>query len=170
MQKRNVFYSFHYDNDVFRVQQIRNMGVIYGNEPVIKNEWENIKRGGDTSIRRWILNEMSKCSCVVVLIGQETYKRQWVYYEIQQAWAQGKGLLGIYIHNLKDPNTGTCSKGFNPFDLVTVHYQGRIYKLSQLIRCIDPNSDDAYNDIYTNLACWVEDAIAYRYRIAGYRL
>lgn len=26
MAKRKVFYSFHYDNDVFRVQQIRNMG------------------------------------------------------------------------------------------------------------------------------------------------
>ena len=26
MPKRKVFYSFHYNNDVFRVQQIRNMG------------------------------------------------------------------------------------------------------------------------------------------------
>ena len=28
MAKRKVFYSFHYGNDVFRVQQIRNMGVL----------------------------------------------------------------------------------------------------------------------------------------------
>lgn len=26
--KRKVFYSFHFDNDVMRVQQIRNMGVL----------------------------------------------------------------------------------------------------------------------------------------------
>ncbi|MDQ1224403.1 hypothetical protein QE443_000564 [Pantoea ananatis] len=30
--KRQVFYSFHFDNDVMRVQQIRNMGVIEGEE------------------------------------------------------------------------------------------------------------------------------------------
>ena len=40
MTKRKVFYSFHYDNDVFRVQQIRNMGLIDGNEPVSPNNWE----------------------------------------------------------------------------------------------------------------------------------
>lgn len=26
MLKRQIFYCFHYDNDVFRVQQIRNIG------------------------------------------------------------------------------------------------------------------------------------------------
>ena len=170
MQKRNVFYSFHYDNDVFRVQQIRNMGVIAGNEPVNTNDWEEIKRQGETSIRSWIDNEISKCSCVVVLIGSQTYMRPWVKYEIQQAWIQGKGLLGIYIHNLKDPRTGFDYKGYNPFSMISVPYRGLTANLSQLVRCIDPNSYDAYNDIYTNLACWVEDAIAYRYRIAGYRL
>jgi hypothetical protein len=30
MAKRKVFYSFHFDNDVFRVQQIRNMGILEG--------------------------------------------------------------------------------------------------------------------------------------------
>ena len=170
MPKRKVFYSFHYDNDVFRVQQIRNMGMIDDNEPVIENEWENIKRGGDTSIQRWIDNEMSKCSCVVVLIGQETYMRPWVKYEIQQAWFTGKGLLGIYIHNLKDPRTGVCYKGLNPFSMISVPYKGSQVNLSQLVRCIDPQPYDAYNDIYINIASWVEDAIARRYRIAGYRL
>lgn len=28
MTKRRVFYSFHYENDVMRVQQIRNIGVL----------------------------------------------------------------------------------------------------------------------------------------------
>lgn len=36
--KRQVFYSFHFDNDVMRVQQIRNMGVIEGEEPVRPND------------------------------------------------------------------------------------------------------------------------------------
>ena len=43
--KRQVFYSFHFDNDVFRVQQIRNIGAIEGNTPVSPNEWETVKKG-----------------------------------------------------------------------------------------------------------------------------
>ena len=44
MAREPVFYSFHYDNDVFRVQQIRNMGAVDGNEPVSANDWEQVKR------------------------------------------------------------------------------------------------------------------------------
>lgn len=51
MAKRQVFYSFHYDNDVFRVQQIRNIGALEDNKPVSANEWESVKRGGEASIK-----------------------------------------------------------------------------------------------------------------------
>ena len=54
MAKRQIFYSFHYDNDVFRVQQIRNIGTLENNEPVSPNDWETVKRGGETSIKKWI--------------------------------------------------------------------------------------------------------------------
>ena len=170
MTKRKVFYSFHYDNDVFRVQQIRNMGLIDGNEPVSPNNWEEIKRQGDISIRNWIDKEISKCSCVVVLIGSQTSTREWVNYEIQQAWLQGKALLGIYIHNLQDPRTGVCPKGNSPFSKYTVTIKGKPVGLASLVRCFDPQPYDAYNDINNNLASLVEDAIVARYRLAGYRL
>ena len=39
MAKRQIFYSFHYDNDVFRVQQIRNIGALEDNKPVSVNDW-----------------------------------------------------------------------------------------------------------------------------------
>ncbi len=91
------------------------MGVIEGNEPVSKNDWEKVK-SSEASIEKWIDANMSGKSCVVVLIGTDTYKRPWVQYEIKKAWRDGKGLLGIHIHNLKDPSTGTCSKGTNPFN------------------------------------------------------
>lgn len=41
MPKRQVFYSFHYANDVFRVQLIRNIGAIEDNKPVSENSWED---------------------------------------------------------------------------------------------------------------------------------
>jgi hypothetical protein len=44
-RRPQVFYSFHFDNDVFRVQQIWNIGAIEGNEPVSKNDWPPLVEG-----------------------------------------------------------------------------------------------------------------------------
>lgn len=157
--KRQVFYSFHFGNDVMRVQQIRNIGAIEGNEPVSPNNWEEIRRTGKSAVEKWIDDNMRHKSCVVVLVGSETANRKWVDYEIRKAWNEGKGLLGIYIHNLKDPRTGICRKGANPFDNVPLENGQR---LSSLVPCYDPNSWDAYNDIAKNLENWVDYAIKNR--------
>lgn len=156
--KRQVFYSFHFDNDVMRVWQIREMGAIEGNEPVAPNNWEQIKRS-EYAVKKWIDDNMKYKSCVIVLVGSETASRKWVDYEIRKAWNERKGLFGIYIHNLKDPITGTCRKGANPFDNVLMRNGQR---LSSLVSCYDPNSWDAYNDIAKNLENWVEEAISTR--------
>jgi len=156
MAKRQIFYSFHFDNDVFRVQQIRNIGSLEDNKPVSENKWEEVKKKGDTAIENWIDDNMSNRSCVVVLIGEETSKRKWVKYEIQKAWKERRGLLGVYIHNLKDPKTGRCSKGKNPFDLFTFKDPNGNVKS---IPCKNPSSSDAYNDIKDNLTDWIEEAI-----------
>lgn len=56
--KRNVFYSFHYEADNWRAAQIRKAGILEGNQPASDNDWESIKRGGDTAIKRWITGQM----------------------------------------------------------------------------------------------------------------
>lgn len=154
--KRKVFYSFHYANDVMRTQQIRNIGMLEGNTPVSANDWETVKRGGENAVKKWIDDNMKYKDCVVVLIGSDTANRKWVRYEICKAWNEGRGLLGIYIHNLKDPRTGTCQKGANPFDFIQLK-SGQY--LSSYVKCYDPNSWDAYNDIARNIGQWVENAI-----------
>ena len=78
MAKRQIFYSFHFGSDVFRVQLVRQMGAIEGNEPVSKNAWETVKGAGTASIEKWIDDNMKGKSCVVVLIGTETSTRPWV--------------------------------------------------------------------------------------------
>lgn len=159
MAKRQIFYSFHYDNDVFRVQQIRNIGALEDNKPVSVNDWETVKKGGNTAIEKWIDDNMKYKSCVVVLVGEDTHKRPWVKHEIKKAWEDGKGLVGIHIHNLKDPKTGTCSKGTNPFEQFTFKDGS---KLSTKVKCHNPSSTDAYNDIKNNIEKWIEDAIEAR--------
>lgn len=74
--KRRVFYSFHFDSDAWRAAQVRNMGVTEHDEPVSDNAWENVKRGGDAAIQRWIDGQMSTRSCVIVLIGSNTASRK----------------------------------------------------------------------------------------------
>jgi len=158
MPKRQIFYSFHFANDVMRVQQIRNIGALEDNKPVSPNEWEEVRKRGDQAIKNWIENNMANRSCVVVLVGSETSQRRWVRYEIEKAWNDGRGLMGIHVHNLKCPRTGTCGKGQNPFETFTL--DGK--PLSNFIQCYDPPSGDAYGEICRNLDRWVEDAIQRR--------
>ena len=161
MAREPVFYSFHYDNDVFRVQQIRNMGVVDGNAPVSANEWEQVKRRGDAAVEKWIDDSLKYKRCVIVLIGSETARRPWVKHEIKRAWELKKGLFGTYIHNLKCPRTGTCSKGSNPFSNWNVDNQS----MASRVTCHDPSAWDAYGEISRNMANWVSQAIdATRYR------
>jgi len=159
MANKRVFHSFHFDNDVMRVQQIRNIGIIEGNTPVSINEWEEIQKKGSSAVEKWIDDNMKYCSCVVVLVGEETAERPWVQHEIIKGWNDGRGVLGIYIHNIKCPRYGKCNQGPNPFDQINLNGGG---KLSSIVKCYNPNSYDAYNDIADNLERLVEEAIAVR--------
>ena len=163
MVKRRVFFSFHYKPDNWRAAQVRNMGLVEGNTPASDNDWESVTRGGDAAIRRWIDSQMSGRSCAVVLIGSNTSGRKWIKYEIQKAWSDGKGLLGIHIHNLKDVNGYQSGKGANPFYSFSVDGS----RLSSIVRTYDPpykRSTNVYAHIEDNIADWIEDAIRIRGR------
>ena len=156
--KRQVFYSFHYEEDVRRVALIRNIGAIEGNKVASDNEWEEVKRGGDEAIKRWIDKNMEYRSCIIVLIGEHTADRKWINYEIKHAWETSKALLGIYIHNIKDPLMGKSIMGDNPFKKFT--YQS--ISLANIVPVYNPNANDAYNDIRYHLEEWIEKAIEVR--------
>jgi len=159
MTKRHVFYSFHYDNDVMRVQQIRNIGVLEAQPLMYINNWEEIKRGGNRAIQNWIDTNMEGKSCLVVLVGEKTAGREWVNYEIKHAWDKRMGVLGIYIHNIKCPRTGVSRQGDNPFRRFTIN---DTTPLDSVVTCYNPNPYDAYNDIANKLELLVEDAIRIR--------
>jgi len=161
---RRVFFSFHYRADNWRASQVRNAGVVEGNRPASDNEWERVTRGGAAAIKRWIDVQMFGKSCAVVLIGQKTAGRLWIDYEIKKAWQDGKGVVGIYVHNLKDANGRKCGKGRNPFDNFAI---GRT-SLSRIVKAYDPpyvGSTNAYQYIAYNLATWIEEAINIRTRL-----
>jgi len=160
---RKSFYSFHYAPDNWRVSQVRNMGVIEGNSPVLDNDWETIVRGGDSAIQKWIDDQLVGKSCAIVLIGANTAGRKWINYEIQKAWNANKGLLGIHIHNLKNKDGYQSKKGSNPFYGFTMNKTDE--KLSSIVKVYDPPysiSTSVYGYIKDNLAKWVEEAVSIR--------
>jgi hypothetical protein len=104
---RRVFFSFHYDNDIWRANQIRNANVVAGPDVAgffDHSEYQQAKKTGIEGIKRMIMKHLKNTSVTVVLIGSQTSTRPWVKYEIKQSIAQNNGLLGIYIHHLKNQN------------------------------------------------------------------
>jgi hypothetical protein len=121
---RRVFFSFHYEKDIWRANIVRNSWVTKGNFEsagfIDAAEYEKIKRQGDESIKRWINEQLEGTSVTVVLIGSETYLRDWVRYEIIKSFDRENALLGVYIHNMKNQFEMTDIKGPNPFEYVGV--------------------------------------------------
>jgi hypothetical protein len=161
---RRVFYSFDYERDWFRVQQVKQMGVLAGQPLLSSNRWEEVTGGSDRGIKRWIDEQMEKKSCVVVLIGRRTAEREWVQYEIRKAWEDGRGLVGVFFHNLQDQDKRQTTKGTNPFRHFKVGGARKI-GMNLVVPANDPpfvRSTSIYRHIATNLPTWVEDAIQIR--------
>jgi MTH538 TIR-like domain (DUF1863) len=161
MAKRKVFFSFHYHPDGWRASQVRNIGVLEGNQPASDNDWEQVKNGGDSAIQKWIDSQLTGRSCTVVLIGQGTANRKWINYEITKSWEKGMGILGIYIHGLKNRDGVQAAKGSNPLDYTWIGSK----KLSDMVRAYDTpfaTSAYVYDHIAENIAAWLETGIAIR--------
>src|SRR5205807_1276408 len=93
-------------------------------------------------------------SVTVALIGAETSSREWVRYEIKRSFEKGNGMLGIYLHNIKDFESKTDAPGTNQFGEITKDSKGGSIYFWELY----PSYDWVTNNGYQNLGTWVEDA------------
>ena len=159
---RRVF-SFHFDNDFWRTQQVRNMNALEGQAICSANDWEEVKRRGDGAIKKWIDDQMFGKSCVVVLVGAETANRRWVIHEISKGWNDKKAVLGIRVHKLLDMYSRSSTPGGNPFSKVT--FTGTTRTLAEVAPLRVPAGTDSkavYASICDNIDTWIEDAIRIR--------
>ena len=164
---RKVFYSFQYIPDNWRVSTVRQIGAIEGNKAATDNDWEKITDGKDEKIEKWINDQMVGKSCMLLLIGKDTAKRKWIDYEIKQAWAKKKGIVGIHIHNLKNSNGDKSTRGQNPFSHFTIGKDSNKKELDTIIKTYNPPYTDSklvYNHIKENVVDWIEEAIEIRGR------
>lgn len=156
---KKCFLSFHYKPDSWRVSQIRNIGAIEEQPLLSANDWEAVKKKGDQAIQDWIDTNMKDKKCLIVLVGEKTAGRRWVKYEIKKAWKDGKGVLAVHIHNLKDAAGEQTAKGSNPFSGLTVDGEAVVGKV------YDPpytTSTYVYDHIKDNIESWVDAAIKAR--------
>lgn len=138
-----TFFSFHYERDVQRASVVRKSSQFKSSitpEWIEASIWESAKTTGEAAVKKLIDSALVGTSVTAVLIGAQTASRDWVKYEIDQSIARGNGLIGIYIHNIKDFGGNTDSKGSNPLPAGYSTY--------------DWVNDDGYN----NLGTWVDDA------------
>jgi hypothetical protein len=139
---RKVFFSFHYQRDLWRVNVVRNSGLIEGVAAAGFHDaslWEETKRKGDDAVRSLINSGLEGTSVTVVLIGAETASRRWISYEIEQSVSRNNGILGIRLAGIKDQYGSTDNAGPTPAALVSV-------------------AAPIYNWEYGKLGEWVEEA------------
>lgn len=126
---RRVFFSFHYQRDIWRVNQIRSIPNITGCAAAGFQDgsiWEEAKKKGEAAIKKLIDEGLKNTSVTVVCIGNKTAGRKYINYEIEQSMERGNGIVGIQIHHLKDKDGNTDSAGADPSKLTSNNYE--IYK------------------------------------------
>jgi hypothetical protein len=151
---RRTFFSFHYQRDIFRVNQVRKSGQFKPEDEANffdASLWEEAQLKGDEAIKRLIDAGLQRSSVTVVLIGKETFERPFVRYEIIQSYNRNNGLIGIRIHGLKDQHQQVDTPGRNPFENVRLQ-DGRL--LSEFV----PVYDYVLQDGYHNMVGWIEKA------------
>ena len=84
---RRVFFSFHYQRDIWRINQIRSIPNITGCSAAGFQDaslWEEAKKKGDSNIKKMIDDALYNTSVTVVFIGNQTANRKFIKYEIEQ--------------------------------------------------------------------------------------
>lgn len=138
---RRVFFSFKYD-DVSRAMIVRNSWVTQGTQAagfIDAADRENLKKQGDSAIKRWIDDQLNGTTVTAVLVGADTCNSRWVKYEIDKSKQLGHGLLGIDISKIKDLKGSTSER----CGMIPSGYKFYLW-----------NNDDGY----TNMGDWIEEA------------
>jgi hypothetical protein len=155
---RKAFFSFHYGNDIWRAMQVRNSWVTKDDKEaagfVDAADFEKVKQQGEAAIKKWIDNQLSGTSVTVVLLGTDTSNREYVKYEVEKSYGKNNGMIGIYIHQLKDKNGNTTTKGSNMFGEIGRDAEGNPVYFSAKYKCYDWVDNDGYN----NMGAWIEAA------------
>jgi len=143
-----AYFMFHYQRDIWRVNQVRNSHVVEGVAAAGFKDgslWEESKKKGEAIIKKMIDDALAPTDVAVLLIGSKTADREYVEYEIKQARKLKKPVIGIFIHQLEDQYGKEDTKGENPLT------KFRIFG----IKTYDWVRDNGYE----NFGKWIKEAL-----------
>lgn len=152
---RKVFFSFHYQRDIHRVNIVRNSWVTRGGQSQTfydRSLWEATRARGHVAIKALIDGGLQGTSVTVVLVGNETYGRKWIDYEIDQSYLRGNGILAVRIHSLSNMHGYRDLPGRNPLEKWQLPSSKGGASFSKLY----PIYDWVINDGYRNFPAWVD--------------
>ncbi|MGL4498299.1 MAG: TIR domain-containing protein [Planktothrix sp.] len=140
MTKR-VFFSFHYQDVIdFRANVVRKSCEVRPDTESVgffdASIWESAKKEGDIALKRLINASIKGTSTTCVLIGDFTYQRRWVRYEIMRSLQKNHFILGVHINSIQGKNGVGKKIGKNPLDYLGVKFslpgeKANIYELNQ---------------------------------------
>lgn len=140
---RRTFFSFNYEKDVWRVNQIRNAPNVIGTSAAGFQDaslWEEAKKKSDRAIKNLIDEALKNTTVTVVCITRGTANRKFIDYEIDKSLERGNGLVGVKIHNLKNQKGEATSEGAVPDKITRAGYKTYTYSNGE------------------RLAAWIEEA------------
>ncbi|MGY2190867.1 TIR domain-containing protein [Pseudomonas pergaminensis] len=122
---RRTFFSFHYQEDVCRVWNVRKCWATGKDREADGffdgSVFEASKRESDEALKNFLRDGLKNTSVTCVLAGQHTAARRWVHYEIVRSVLKGNGLLTVDIHGLRNDKQVLGVKGTNPLDQVGLY-------------------------------------------------
>lgn len=158
---RCVFFSFHYQRDIWRVNQVRNSWLTQGARSagfIDVAEFEAIRTRGRRSVEKWIDEQLHGTTITAILIGKETVDRDYVHYEIQRSIERGNGLVPIYIQQLRDrEGRSYMFSGENPLEEYDDPDSSGVF-WRRTLADVYPSYDWIDDDGYRNFGLWVERA------------
>jgi len=144
---RRVFFSFHYQRDLWRVNVVRNSGAIEGIAAAGFQDaslWEETTRRGEIAVQQLIDRGLEGTTVTVVLIGAETANRKYVSYEVEQSVARGNGILGIRINNIKGKDGRVDTPGATPAPLIRIGATVYTWEYGKLGEWVDKAYKEAH--------------------------
>lgn len=122
---RRTFFSFHYQEDVWRVWNVRKCWATGKDREADGffdgSVFEASKRESDEALKNFLRDGLKNTSVTCVLAGQHTAARRWIRYEIVRSVLKGNGLLTVDIHGLRNDKQVLGVKGTNPLDQVGLY-------------------------------------------------
>ncbi|MCC8145966.1 MAG: TIR domain-containing protein [Bacteroidales bacterium] len=99
-KSKNIFISHHGEDDehVQRLKErLKNDGYDVRNSSVDSTKHQEV-RPSDDEIKRDLQDGINWAGTFICLIGEDTHTRDWVDFEIEEAFNQDKPIVGIFKH------------------------------------------------------------------------